>query len=156
MFQLRYIYFFIITILIFINISNTLPNPRIVRVENYSIPVAENGSFYLYEVYANKVVLETYPAFYFDKKDFKLNTIIRNAENKTEGQIIGNYLHYYPIAPRAYKKMYCEDDVLQQLVGDNYVQYKDDKCAIVSEFYRSMLEYKGIDLPRKNQCYIYM
>lgn len=158
MIQLKYMFFFIL-ILNFTNISFTIktaPNARIVKVENYTIPIDETGSFYLYEVYENKVVLEKYTTFYFDKKDLKLNSTIRNEKDQVVGQIIGHHLHYYPVAPREYKKMYCENIELEQLVGENYVEYRGDKCAIVSEFYKSMWEVKKIPLPRKNICYIYM
>lgn len=40
---------------------------RVVYVENFTIPVDKDGTFYIFERHPHKVVLQEYPAFYFNE-----------------------------------------------------------------------------------------
>ncbi|CAH2010527.1 unnamed protein product [Acanthoscelides obtectus] len=42
-------------------------NQRVIKVLDFTVPVQEDGTFYIYEIYQpDKVVLQEYPAFYYD------------------------------------------------------------------------------------------
>lgn len=118
----------IIVIVATVNLSTLVPLDggecvRNVKVGNEDICVVENGTFYLFERYEDKVILQEYPAFYSDKK-IPLNTPIENSNGGYIGQVIGEYQNYYPIAPQEFNKMYCGRFNLTSLVEDRPIVFQ--------------------------------
>lgn len=117
------------------SVNRQTRSPRIVRVENYSIPVAEDGVFYLYEVYEEKLVLQPHPAFHFSLKKFDIGTMIRNYNNQTIGYVMGELQNYYPITPRPINtKMYCGHYNLDDLALNRYIVLHTEKFFSTKDF----------------------
>jgi hypothetical protein len=99
-----------------------------VIVSNTRFPL-EDGTFYLYEVYQDKVVLREYPAFYFNEsRSIPLGTPIKNSQKYLIGHVIGHHRGYYPITPSERgQKLYCGHYELEQMSYRKQLFYRNQK-----------------------------
>jgi hypothetical protein len=98
----------VIVIFLITSVTSENNDTQSVIVSNTRFPL-EDGTFYLYEVYQDKVVLREYPAFYFNEsRSIPLGKPIKNSQKYLIGHVKGHHRGYYPITPSERgQKPYC-------------------------------------------------
>ncbi|CAH1959931.1 unnamed protein product [Acanthoscelides obtectus] len=129
-------------------------NQRVIKVLDFTVPVQEDGTFYIYVIYQHdKVVLQEYPAFYYDGTPGGLpfGTVIKNEDNRTIGYVIGHHLNYYPITTMKDNLLHCGRYGLHKLVGHGgKLEYRDQEYT-VEEFKKKFPRIAKQDV----QCFVY-
>jgi hypothetical protein len=143
-------------IVIFLITSITSENnvSQSVIISNTRFPL-EDGTFYLYEVYEDKVVLQEYPAFYYNQnRSIPLGTPIKNSQKDLIGHVIGHHRGYYPITTSERgQKLYCGHYELEQLSYRKQLFYRNQKFNSIACFRESVeILQEG---PFETLCFVY-